>query len=164
MVRICKSPLSGPWLGRNDLASATHEYHQVREEAMKKVNLAARRAQLDTQVKELEAQCSAAARHIEQLQRQMQPLEAERTQRHRWGRSASSMHPATVMLFEIPVWCIARCILQCHMQPCTAELPSGKLGCSASTSMAILQTCMCSLSEVPAVVPSPNSVRMASKR
>lgn len=51
---------------------------------MKKVNLAARRTQLDTQVKELETQCSAASRQIEHLHRQMAPLETERAQRIKW--------------------------------------------------------------------------------
>ena len=35
---------------RNELTSATHEYHMVKEEAMRKVAMAERRSQLDTQV------------------------------------------------------------------------------------------------------------------
>ena len=72
------------WLCRNEVNSATHEWHQVREEAMRKVAAAERRAQLDTQVKELETQCAAAHRQVQELQRQMQPLEAERAQRAKW--------------------------------------------------------------------------------
>lgn len=64
--------------------SATHEWHQVREEAMRKVAAAERRAQLDAQVKELETQCAAAHRQVQELQRQMQPLENERIQRAKW--------------------------------------------------------------------------------
>jgi hypothetical protein len=66
---------------RNEVNSATHEWHQVREEAMRKVAAAERRAQLDAQVKDLETQCAAAVCQIEELRRQMQPLEAERAQR-----------------------------------------------------------------------------------
>lgn len=66
---------------RNEVNSATHEWHQVREEAMRKVAAAERRAQLDAQVKDLETQIAAAGRQIEELRRQMQPLEAERAQR-----------------------------------------------------------------------------------
>lgn len=66
---------------RNEVNSATHEWHQVREEAMRKVAAAERRAQLDAQVKDLETQCAAARCQIEELRRQMQPLEAERAQR-----------------------------------------------------------------------------------
>ena len=61
---------------------------------MRKVAAAERRAQLDAQVKDLETQCAAAARQIEELQRQMQPLEAERAQRAKWGLllASSRMH------------------------------------------------------------------------
>lgn len=53
----------------------------MREEAIGKAAAAERRAQLEAQVKELDTQAAAAGRQVEQLRRQMQPLEAEHAQR-----------------------------------------------------------------------------------
>lgn len=65
---------------RAEVTSANDEWHKVREDKLRKDNLAQQRDSLHGRVVELESECTALQQHVQQDGEKREPLEAKKRQ------------------------------------------------------------------------------------
>lgn len=72
---------------RAEVTSANDEWHKVREDKLRKDNLAQQRDSLQGRVTELEADCTLLRQHVQQDGQKRAPLEAKKQQHMRYASS-----------------------------------------------------------------------------
>ena len=65
---------------RAEVTSANDEWHKVREDKLRKDNLAQQRESLLGRVADLEAECTALQKHVQQDSEKREPLDAKKRQ------------------------------------------------------------------------------------